>query len=433
MKNLSFEIDEKEKKSITVYLIAVCVVLSNLAVISVIYQVPFLSNVDFIRKSLPLISLAAVYPFDVFQNFFKGDFYIQFFWIFSVTISGFGLLFFNRLARSVFIVFSIVHFVVLGVTSVFYFGQTVFWGYFFKCYFNLVAFLFYVGYLTLPEVRAQFFDSDKQQGLVLWFLKWRRRVLLPKDAGGYFNLALAYERLGRADEALDFLNRAIVLLPDKADYHFSVGRICFQRHDYSQAVKSLLKTVELDPVHAQGRYFLGLAYQKTGCAKQALETFRRASYLEPKNGLVFRELGISCFHAGHWQEAQQALRKAQELLPADHLCPFYLGLIMSKDKPLIKNAQELFKKTIRLKPDFVDAYRELGNCCISLGDYKAAVGAFRDVLRLDESAASAHYHLGFAYVMLKDFESARREYRYLKDVDTDLAQTLNLLLSRTES
>jgi hypothetical protein len=30
--------------------------------------------------------------------------------------------------------------------------------------------------------------------------------------------------------------------------------------------------------------------------------------------------------------------------------------------------------------------------------------------------------------MLKDMESARREYKFLKDVDPDLAQTLALLL-----
>ncbi len=430
MQNLSFEIDEQEKKSLTVYLIGLAVIFSNLIVLSVIYQVPFLSNLPFVRKALPLISLAAVYPMDLFQNFLKEDLAIHFFWIMSVIISAFGLLLFNKFARTVFIVFSIIHFVLLGVSSVFYFGQTLFWGYFFKCYFNLVAFLFYVGYLTLPEVREQFYRLSKEIHFNLWFLKVRRKVLLPKDAQGYFNLALAYRRLGRVDEALDFLNRAIVVVPDKAEYHFAIGQIYFERQDYTAAIKALLKTVELDPIAVQGRYFLGLAYQKTGCTEQAVQTFRRCSYLEPKNGEVFRDLGIACYHAGHWQEAQQVLHKATELLPADHLCPFYLGLILVKEQTLMKNAQEFFKKVIRLNPDFIDGYRELGNLCVGLGDYKGAVRAFRDVLRLDENVVLVHYHLGFAYAMLKDFESARREYNYLKDVDPDLAQTLNLLLSR---
>ncbi len=430
MQNLSFEIDEKEKKSLTVYLIALVVIFSNLIVLSVIYQVPFLSNLPFMRKALPLISLAAVYPMDLFQSFFKEDLNIHFFWIMSVVISAFGLFLFNRFARTVFIVFSIIHFVLLFVISVFYFGQTIFWGYFFKCYFNLVAFLFYVGYLTLPEIREQFHGLNNEIHFNPWFLRVKRKVLLPKDAQGYFNLALAYQRLGRVDEALDFLNRAIAVVPNKAEYHFAIGRIYFQRQDYTAAIKSLLKTVELDPISVQGRYLLGLAYQKTGCTEQAVQSFRRCSYLEPKNGEVLRDLGIACYHAGHWQESHQALHKASDLLPMDHLCPFYLGLILAKQQTLTKNAQEFFKKSIRLKIDFIDGYRELGNLCVSLGDYKGAVRAFRDVLRLDENAALVHYHLGFAYAMLKDFESARREYNYLKDTDPDLAQTLNLLLSR---
>ncbi len=427
---LNIDMDEKEKKSLSVYLIALAAILSNLVVLSVIYQVPFLSGLPTIRKVLPIISLAAVYPFDFFQFYFKEDISIQFFWIMSCIVSAFGLLLFNRIARIVFIVFSIIHFVILGVISSFYFGQTAFWGYFFKCYFNLVVFLLYVGYLTLPEIRQQFEPINKEKRFKFWFLKVRRKTLSAKDAQGYYNLALAYRRLGRVDEAIDFLKRAVSIVPNNAQYHFAVGQILFERHDYAEAIKSFLETLRIDPIHAQGRYLLGLAYQKTGCLKEAVESFRRCSYLEVQNGDVFRELGVSCYHCGHLEEAKQAFCKGAELLPQDHLCPFYLGMILTKDQVFLKDALEFFKKAIRLKPDFVEAYRELGNVCVGLGDYKGAVRAFRDVLRLDENLVQVHYHLGFAYAMLEDMESARREYKYLKDADPDLAETLNLLISR---
>ena len=174
-----------------------------------------------------------------------------------VIISGFGLLLFNKFARIVFIVFNIINFVVLGVISVFHFGQVAFWGYFFKCYFNFVAFLWYVGYLTLPEVQQQFQAVTQEARFNFWFLKSRRRTLLPKDAAGYYNLALAYQRLGRADEALDFLSRAIAIIPQKADYHFAIGQVHFDRQDYGKAINALVETVRLDPIHLQGRYLLG--------------------------------------------------------------------------------------------------------------------------------------------------------------------------------
>lgn len=417
-----------EKKSFTVYLIALVVILANLIILSVIYQVPFLSGVPAVRKVLPLISFAAVYPFDFFHNFLREDLAIHFFWIMLVIISGFGLLLFNKFARTVFIVFNIINFVIWGVISVFYFGQMAFWGYFFKCYFNFVAFLFYVGYLTLPEVRQQFHAVTQESRFKHWFLKARRRTLLPKDAAGYYNLALAYRRLGRVDEALDFLSRAIAIVPKRVDYHFASGQVHFDRQDYSKAIAALVETVRLDPIHLQGRYLLGLAYQKIGCVEEAVQAFRRCSYLELKNNEVFRDLGIACYHAGYLEESQQALRRGIQLQPHDHVCPFYLGLVLMKDSKTIKDAEEFLKKSVRLNPGFCDGYRELGNLYVGQGNYKAAVRAFRDVLRLDENLVQVHYHLGFAYAMLKDMESARREYKFLKDVDPDLAQTLALLL-----
>lgn len=420
--------NDQEKKSWSVYLIAFVVILSNLIIFSVIYQVPFLSDVPFVRKILPLISCAAVYPFDFFHNYLKEDLSIQFFWIMLVVISGFGLLLFNQFARIIFIFLNIINLSIIGVISVFYFGQIVFWGYFFISYFNFVVFLLYVGYLTLPEARQQFQGVLKKSRLKDWFLKARRRTLLPKDADGYYNLALVYHRLGRADEALDFLSRAIAIVPKKAEYHFAVGQVHFDRQDYSKVIVALVEAVRLDPIHSQGRFLLGLAYKKTGCVEQAVQAFRRCSYLELKNYEVFQNLGIACYQAGYLEEAQQALHKGMALQPQDHVCPFYLGLILMKDPMLVKNAEEYLKKSVRLNSDFCDGYRELGNLYVGQGNYKAAVRAFRDVLRIDENVFQIHYHLGFAYAMLKDMESARREYKILKDIDPDLAQTLALLL-----
>ncbi|MCC6758686.1 MAG: tetratricopeptide repeat protein [Candidatus Omnitrophica bacterium] len=423
--------DEQEKKSLSVYLIAVTVILANLVVLSVLYQVPFLSDLPVIRKALPLVSLAAVYPFEFFQYYLKQDLLIHFYWIMSVMISAFGLMLFNRFARTVFIVFNILKFVILGVISVLHFGNYVFWGYFFKCYFNMVAFMLYIGYLTLPEIRQQFLARTKEKHFEPWFLKLRRKAVGPKDGEGYFNLALAYQKLGRMDEAWDFLSRTIAILPKKAEAHFAMGQILFDRHDYSQAIKSFQEAVRIDQVHLQARYLLGQAYQRTGCLEEAVQSFRRCTYIDPPQGEIFRQLGIACYQAGHLEEGEQALLKSVDLDPQQHVGPYYLGLIMMKDPARIKNAEEQLKKAVRLKADFVDSYKELGNLYVGQGDYKAAVRSFRDVLRLEPNQTQAHYQLGFAYAMLKDFDSARREHKILKDMDPDLAQTLGILLSRS--
>ncbi len=420
--------DAKEKKSLSVYLIALAVILSNLAVFSVVYRVPFLADLPLIRKALPYFSMTAVYPFDFFRIYFKEDVWMHFYWILCVTLSGFGLLLFNQFSRIVFIVFNIINLVVLGLIAIFHFGQVAFWGYFFKWYFNMVAFLIYVGYLTLAEIRTEFNAAKKDSQFSLFFLKMRRGAVGAKDAQGYFNLGLAYHKLGRTEEAVDFLNRAIEILPTKAEFHFHLGQLMLDTHNFSEAIKLLKNAVRFDPLNGQARYLLGITYEKTGCLEEAVHSFRRASFLELQRADVFQSLGIACYRAGYWEEAVLALQRAMELDPVDYLSCYYIGLIMLKNENDAKDAEEYFKKCVRLKPDFGDGYKELGNLYVQRGEYKNAVRAFRDVLRIEGGQKEAHYQLGFAYAMMKDFESARREYQYLKNVDPDLAQTLAMLL-----
>jgi len=422
--------DAKEKKSLSVYFIALSVILSNLTVLSVIYRVPFLAGLPAVHHALPYLSMTAVYPYDFFQIYFKNDLAINFYWILCVMISGFGLLLFNQFSRIIFIVFNILNLVVLIVIAVSHLGHMAFWGYFFKGYFNTVGFLIYAGYLTLPEIRAEFKRPIKEVRFDLWFLKMRRKTVGTKDAQGYFNLGLAYRKLGRMEDAAEFLTRAVAINPDNAEYHFQLGQIALETHDLSGAIKSFQEAVRFDPLFGEARRLLGLAYEKSGCMEEALQSFRRASLLEPKRADVFQRLGLACYRAGHWEEALPSLQKAFELDPRDHVSCHYLGLIMLKDEKRSKDAEEFFRKTLRLQPDFSGAYKDLGNLYVQRGDYKNAVRMFRDFLRLQGGDKEAHYQIGFAYAMLKDLESARREYHYLKSVDPDLAQTLGMLLPR---
>lgn len=420
--------NEQEKRSLSVYLIALAVILSNLVILSVLYRVPGLSTFPAIKKALVFISLAAVYPQDFLQNYFRSDLAIHFFWILSVILSAFGLLFFNRYARLVFITFNILNFVLLCSLTLFSLSRGMSGDLFFKCYFNLVAFLIYVGYLTLPEIKEQFEHASEKIRFDLLFLKWRRKTLGPSDAVGFYNLGLAYRKLGRMDEAFEFLSRAVQVMPGHAEYNFQAGLIEAEREHYSEAIQYLKDAIRLDPLHSRARQLLGQVYEKTGCLEEAIQSYRRVTFLEATKGEVFLNLGMTCFKAGHWEEAQQALRKAMTLEPQNHLATYYLGLIVMRDEKVLDDAEELFKKTVRLKPDFIDAYNQLGNLYVQQAQYKNAIRAYRDVLRLNPNSKDAHYQLGFVYAMMRDLESARREYNYLKDIDPDLAKNLSLLL-----
>ena len=79
-------------------------------------------------------------------------------------------------------------------------------------------------------------------------------------------------------------------------------------------------------------------------------------------------------------------------------------------------------------PEYTEAQFKLGIACSGLERYKDAIRALKDAIRLDPEHKEAHYQLGFAYAMLKDFDSARREYQFLRRIDCDLADNLEILI-----
>jgi tetratricopeptide (TPR) repeat protein len=70
----------------------------------------------------------------------------------------------------------------------------------------------------------------------------------PKFAGtGYYNLGLVYRAAGEEQRALQAFQEAVRLEPRSADVHFNLGRQLMQQGQFSRAVASLRKALELQP------------------------------------------------------------------------------------------------------------------------------------------------------------------------------------------
>ena len=64
----------------------------------------------------------------------------------------------------------------------------------------------------------------------------------------------------------------------------------------------------------------------------------------------------------------------------------------------------------------------------NLGGYQDAVAAYQQAIRLKPDYADAYYNLGWTYVILSDRGSALEEYKILKTLDQNLAEQLFSLI-----
>ena len=87
-----------------------------------------------------------------------------------------------------------------------------------------------------------------------------------------------------------------------------------------------------------------------------------------------------------------------------------MGNLFMRNK-MAEKAIPLFKKTLKLKPDFIEAYISLGNAFKYLKKFKEAIYNFRKIVELKPNFPGGHINLGAA---LQDNGQFKEAIPYLK-------------------
>ena len=87
-------------------------------------------------------------------------------------------------------------------------------------------------------------------------------------------------------------------------------------------------------------------------------------------------------------------------------------------------AEAAFRQAIVQRPDFADAWNELGYALRNLARYDESVNAYHEALRLRPEFPEALEYLGEAYVKMGRVEDARRLLGRLRGLDAARAEEL---------
>jgi tetratricopeptide (TPR) repeat protein len=85
----------------------------------------------------------------------------------------------------------------------------------------------------------------------------------------------------RYDEAVGFLERALVRTPADSELHYLLGVAAFRSGDFARAESAFSQAIQCDSGHAYAQYGLGLIYRKIGRAQQAQRSFEAALRADP--------------------------------------------------------------------------------------------------------------------------------------------------------
>jgi tetratricopeptide (TPR) repeat protein len=150
--------------------------------------------------------------------------------------------------------------------------------------------------------------------------------------------------------------------------------------DYSGAIQALERALSLSPGAVEATSLLGWAQMLNEDYDDALGNFSKVLMKEPANALARINVGYICLKKGIFGEAIEHLSKAIRLdndRKATLYAHYYLGLVYL-EREMYEDAQSFLRKTLKLGPNLIEAYFELGRALWLGGERKEAVRAWTD-------------------------------------------------------
>jgi tetratricopeptide (TPR) repeat protein len=145
--------------------------------------------------------------------------------------------------------------------------------------------------------------------------------------------------------------------------------------DYPGAIQALEKALGLSPGAVDATSLLGWAQMLNEDYDDALGNFSKVLMKEPANALARINVGYICLKKGIFGEAIEHLSKAIRLdndRKATLYAHYYLGLVYL-EREMYEDAQTFLRKTLKLGPNLIEAYFELGRALWLGGEREDAV------------------------------------------------------------
>jgi tetratricopeptide (TPR) repeat protein len=150
--------------------------------------------------------------------------------------------------------------------------------------------------------------------------------------------------------------------------------------DYGGAIQALDRALSLSPGAVEAQSLLGWAQMLHEDYDDALGNFSKVLMKEPANALARINVGYICLKKGIFGEAIEHLSKAIRLdndRKATLYAHYYLGLVYL-EREMYEDAQSFLRKTLKLGPNLIEAYFELGRALWLGGNREDAVRTWTD-------------------------------------------------------
>jgi tetratricopeptide (TPR) repeat protein len=189
-------------------------------------------------------------------------------------------------------------------------------------------------------------------------------------------------------EALDTLQKALVMLPSDAEFLILQGDILEKQGKLDEAYQAFAKAESADSKNWEPPYRMGVVLAKQKNDKKAVEYLQKAAEMKPEERWVFNALGWSAYADNQLDIAYKAFEKASELAPQSPEYPLMMGRILASRNDW-SQALPQFQKALAQDSSKAEYFLWAGKAAQKLGDKAAARSYFQQALNLEPANPEA--------------------------------------------
>ncbi len=260
---------------------------------------------------------------------------------------------------------------------------------------------------------GQFDDAVTEYKMAIW--------LDSLNIPAYRSLCLAYEEQGDYDSAIEVYEKLIKIMPNMPDVHSNLANILYVKGDIENAISHFQTAVTLNPKKQWTSIInqtLGFVYQE---GKQdlnaAISSYQSAYLLTPNDIDIYINLGSAFYDKEDIDNALTVYRNALNLEPENAQIHCNLGFLFW-GKGDIDEALKEYELAIRYKHDYDIAYNNMGVIYLDdLGRVKQAIDLFKKSVEYNPNYALAHFNLARAIAITGDKIEAAKLYQIAQDIN----------------
>ena len=244
--------------------------------------------------------------------------------------------------------------------------------------------------------------------------------MAPRCADAYLLLGLTEFHNGANADSIQHYQRALLLQPRSYSGHYDLALAYLKEQKLQEARAQLEEAVKLDPSQADAMYNLGIVLQELGHPAEALIKLQRARALNPQRTDVIFNIVRAELEIGQVAAARAEARNSAKQFGTDsQWCTAIGQLFLQTDHP--KDAVPYLQRALRSRPDDADLRHQLAVAYLQSGQPDEVLHTIGDPRTSDD-----HYLRASAYYLSHRFPEADRESDEALDLAPDSPQILVL-------